>query len=447
MKKSVWSKSIIYIVLGVIILFILLFNFIPDNPLGKLFGPDFSPFEAVVSVGGPPNITSYYPYTLAFSASGTDLLYFNATYEDPDGTIPLAYWYVDGVLEQHDTGVLESEFNYEFGCGIGGPHDVIIEVTDGVLNDSVQWDVEVSLVSCDSNPGGNTGGSTGGSTGPVSRFSVDKDLIEVHLFQGERKNERIIIENIGETNLLFDLSVVSLGHFIDLSEDSFSLSRGKSKTIVASFVVGPDEPTIVYTGGISVKGGSLSRYVGVVLDILEREALFDLQSWLKNNTLTKKQKLSAGINLTDVGNAGSVDVLLEYFIKDFEDNEIPIGSENLSVNGFLSVDREFEIPDELGTGRYVFYVKLSYEDRFATSTNVFEIVDASLFFIILVIILSVLIIIVLLIIFFRSREKRKDKSGKKEKEVVLAKGEEEANKAKIIQGRIREMMGFDRLAD
>lgn len=110
-----------------------------------------------------PNITSYYPINLSFDANGTDILYFNISKYDPDGTLPDVYWYVDEVLEEYDSGVsLIDDFSYIFGCGISGMHFIDVVITDGLLNDSIQWNVTVSYVACP--PGVRPGGPGGGGS-------------------------------------------------------------------------------------------------------------------------------------------------------------------------------------------------------------------------------------------------------------------------------------------
>jgi len=109
-----------------------------------------------------PNITNYYPINLSFNANGDDTLYFNVSEYDPDGTFPDVYWYVDDILKEYDTGgSLIDDFSYIFGCGVSGTHFVKAIITDGELNDSVQWNVSVSLVACPSgvvSPGVGGGG-------------------------------------------------------------------------------------------------------------------------------------------------------------------------------------------------------------------------------------------------------------------------------------------------
>lgn len=115
----------------------------------------------VTNINRAPTITDYYSEDLNLSVNGTDTLYFNITEYDPDWTIPDAYWYLDGVLKDYDSGSLVDEFSYRFGCGVSGTYTIKAEVTDGALNDSVEWNVAVRNVPCtvseDSGGGGGGG--------------------------------------------------------------------------------------------------------------------------------------------------------------------------------------------------------------------------------------------------------------------------------------------------
>ncbi len=110
-----------------------------------------------------PQITYYYPFSLRLNVNGTDNLYFNITKYDPDWTIPDAYWYVDESIEKSPSGIGSSseEFTYSFGCGVSGNHTVKAEITDGLLNASIQWNLTVSYAACP--PGVLPGGGVGGA--------------------------------------------------------------------------------------------------------------------------------------------------------------------------------------------------------------------------------------------------------------------------------------------
>jgi len=98
-----------------------------------------------------PNITSYFPNETNFSILGTDILYFNISADDADFTPLDVYWYVENDSKRFYEGLNPenvSEFEYIFGCGISGNYTIKAVVTDGLLNDSVEWNLSVENVAC-----------------------------------------------------------------------------------------------------------------------------------------------------------------------------------------------------------------------------------------------------------------------------------------------------------
>jgi len=105
---------------------------------------------SIVLSSAAPNITSHYPSSSSFSVNGNDNSYFNITDSDSDGSNPDSYWYVDGILRETDINSTFDEFSYSFGCGISGLHNISVVSTDGTTNDSIEWNVSVSLSACSS---------------------------------------------------------------------------------------------------------------------------------------------------------------------------------------------------------------------------------------------------------------------------------------------------------
>ena len=258
---------------------------------------------------------------------------------------------------------------------------------------------------------GTSGGGSGttGST-PIADFSIDKSLIEIQLTQGESKIETITIENVGDVNLSFNIgAVAAIIPFISLGGQSFILSPGELKSITFAFLAGENEPPGVYTGRIDLITEQLSKSINIILQILEKEILFDLKSELEDETLTLDQEIKATIIMTDISGLGKVDVLLEYFIKDFEDNTIKLVQEEVEVNGILEIERAFALPETLKVGEeYVFYVKLTYQNSVVTSANTFKLIDVIIIYNFFILIIILVIILVFIFLFFYGRKKREE---------------------------------------
>ena len=122
----------------------------------------------------PPTIITYYPLSFSGNVLGATSIQFNISEYDPDGTLPDTYWYVDGVLEEYDAGSSSDYFTYSFGCGFSGNKTIRAEITDGLANDSLEWEMSVSEVDCPVSFALSAGGGGGGGIpGCVPEWACD----------------------------------------------------------------------------------------------------------------------------------------------------------------------------------------------------------------------------------------------------------------------------------
>jgi hypothetical protein len=98
---------------------------------------------AILKNNNPPTITENSPRKLDIETEKSTHE-FNITVFDPDKNPPDVYWYVDDELVSYTSGLdLKkgfSEIRHSFGCE-GGPHSVNARITDGTLNDTVEWKI------------------------------------------------------------------------------------------------------------------------------------------------------------------------------------------------------------------------------------------------------------------------------------------------------------------
>ena len=285
---------------------------------------------------------------------------------------------------------------------------------------SISSEVSIGNVSNDSGgddtDGGSSGAGGGGSSGAgggsqifVPDFSIDEDLISVKIKQGETKDQFLVITNEDNIVLNFVVELKGLEDFVSIAESSFSLDPGKSKSIILSFFVDEDAEINIHTGNILVKTFGVEKKVSVVLEIVEKSSLFDLEIRLLFDVLSKSEKLDSVIRITDVAGRGEVSVLLEYFIKDFDDFEIKLTEETIEVDGILEIERKFSIPDILDVGEYVFYVKLTQEDNVVVSSQSFILKEKIFFYRYIILFLVFLILLFLVLFFLFKKHKRRKK--------------------------------------
>jgi hypothetical protein len=103
---------------------------------------------AIVKGNSPPTILTYNSSNSSSRIAGTQKIAFQIFKYDPEKNYPDTYWYVDNKLKQIGSEKSSDKFVYSFGCDIWGKHKIRAVITDGLLNDSVDWVFDVVSVAC-----------------------------------------------------------------------------------------------------------------------------------------------------------------------------------------------------------------------------------------------------------------------------------------------------------
>jgi len=121
------------------------------------------------------------------------------------------------------------------------------------------------------NGGGNGGGGNGGGrrTQPIiiKDISLDKDKIEISLNRNATEEDSITITNIGDSKLNISLQNLGLEEFLKISETSFELDAGETKTIILEFATKEDTPLDLYVGSLLVKTEGIEKEIPVILEV------------------------------------------------------------------------------------------------------------------------------------------------------------------------------------
>jgi len=406
--RSRVGRVILFSVFMLPVLFAVL-NFVPENEVLQSPQAKFAPFDASVTIqnNNPPEITEFNPPVLNIEAIGEEDLHFNLSFIDADNNELLVSWYADGNLieEGFDEGDGFDEFNFDFSCGIEGERSILAVVSDGFDMDSVEWNIDLALRDCSS--GGNEG-QNGGSNSDTgnSSFSVSRSFVQKSLFPGEIGRESVIINNTGSTDLDFEFSLSGMGNLASLSAYNFSLDSGKSRFVDINFQSSRDQQAGVYTGNLAVESGALAAVVNLVLEILDKESLFDVRVSLLDDIITEKDKIEAVVDVDELSNLGEIGVHIGYFVKDYDGSEIKLFEEDLMITGSQRLERSFDLPSELGFGNYLFYVKLTYEEKIAVASQPFRISSVGFWYkLIMTLIIVDIIILVLAIAYYIYRKK------------------------------------------
>lgn len=105
-------------------------------------------------------------------------------------------------------------------------------------------------------------------------------------------------------------------------------------------------------------------------------SLFDIQITIPNNykIIHPGDELLASVKLVNLGSAGRIDVFLEYWIVDSEQNTILKNKETVAVETQANFVKTFDIPKDVKPGKYSLHAKIVYADgKNAEAENSFEV--------------------------------------------------------------------------
>jgi uncharacterized membrane protein len=259
-------------------------------------------------------------------------------------------------------------------------------------------------------------GGTGGKS-----FSVNVDQISVKLKQGEVETRNIIIKNNLNRQLNIIISSQKIENFILIRDSMISLAPGESRSIPIDFIVRIDDIPALYLGKIIVKGNGVEKEILVAVEVESKDVLFDVKAEIPKRFryVMPGEELISNIKILNLGSGRAEDVLVEYEVKDEDGNLLFSESETIFVETQTTFTKSFFIPKDAEPKRYIFYVKVTYDGKVASSSVWFNVItEISLIPFILrnltAIIISILILIIILLSIRIHKKKRRKEKQKKE---------------------------------
>ncbi len=220
------------------------------------------------------------------------------------------------------------------------------------------------------------GGGPSGSSGIIEKsFTLNKLFLPLTVKRGEQYQEQIIITNDRTTDLEVNVSITDLERFLFPEEESFTLAAGETKILNFNIYFSENENIDVYLGKIIFKTPIASKFVNVILDVKEKAPLFDIKTTILRKRVSPGKKVTARIEILNLGDLKNIDIELEYKIRDFNNNTYTSKKESFAIVDEFSGKVFLDVPQELQTGEYVFYSKVKYNDIIATSYDTFTVVE------------------------------------------------------------------------
>lgn len=260
---------------------------------------------------------------------------------------------------------------------------------------------------CDDEDDGSGGGGGGTTPSVVYDFSLDKEILMVELVKGEHSQKQIKITNNGTKDIL--VSVSSLDKFTFLEKESFFIEVGKSEILRVDFYFSEKERADVYVGKINFVYGNLKKSVKVVLDVKDKEPLFDVNVNVLKKYILPGGKVIANVTVLNLGSLKNLDAELEYYILDFENKTYNPKKETFNIKDSFSKIVFLETPKNVSMGDYLFYSKVSYGEISASSYDIFVIEKLSI--VMWIMILLILLISIILVLFIIKRKRKKENAS------------------------------------
>jgi uncharacterized membrane protein len=210
---------------------------------------------------------------------------------------------------------------------------------------------------------------------------------------------------------------------ITYDEKIFSINPGETKEFKLDIFAREDSIPGLYLGKILFISENFEKEILLALEINSVEPLFDISLTIPEYSLERYsgEKVYTLLEIFNLGKLGTVDVLLEYTLKNFEGETILIREDSMAVETQASRFEILELPKNLKPGNYFISVKVKYDGKFAVSSDQFSVLKKNNFYEgVFFIIFILLLVLFFLIIKHRKLKKHlliKKNSKKKKKKV------------------------------
>ena len=254
-------------------------------------------------------------------------------------------------------------------------------------------------------------------------FDVNPTNFVVEMNKGTYYQKKINVTNNGTNDITIGIYVEGVDDFIFPTVKSFLLNPGESKNIRFDIYVSNQRLADVYVGKIRFQSSSITRYTEVILDVKERDALFDIRTEVLKKYINPGGRVRANVSLINMGDLRNFDVELEYKIIDFDKNIYTVKKEDFAINRTYNNIFYLDSPKDIAIGNYLFYVRVLYAETnvSASSYDTFVIEKVSY----LSWIILILIILLLMYLAYRWYKSKKYELYEKFKQNVLKKKEKE----------------------
>ena len=210
----------------------------------------------------------------------------------------------------------------------------------------------------------------------ICNFRLEPRILRIVLKTDEKTERPIVITNVGDSALSFNLELTGLENLIRLSESQFLLEPTQKKVITAEINAAGIQPG-VYVGRILVKADSFYKEIDAVIEVESKLVIFDLSLDIPAayRKVIPGNDVASQLTLFNLGSKEFKEVTIEYYIKDMEGKSILSEKEVIGVESQLSYEKRFTIPPETKPGDYVLYAVARFDNSFGTASELFQVIE------------------------------------------------------------------------
>ena len=213
-------------------------------------------------------------------------------------------------------------------------------------------------------------------------FEVDQLLIKVLVKAGESLQKEVRVMNTGENDADIEIGFKGLRDIVSIDSASFKIKPGQTKIVNLNFSSFNHEKNVeqqpgVYVGKMLVHSQKASVEIPMIIEIETKNALFDMNL----NPVALERRVQPGtdtsieVRLFNLESIDSVNVDVEYSVKDTNGNTLSVEKETVVVKTQASFFKTISIPKGLKPGPYAFSAIVSLGKSVGTASYLFEVIN------------------------------------------------------------------------
>ncbi len=224
----------------------------------------------------------------------------------------------------------------------------------------------------DSGGGGSGSTITFSKKGNKESIKIQSDKLMYKLKQGESKQLKLKFQNNDKNSITMTLQNPDLQNILKFPQESFEIGANEIKEISVDIITSENTIPRLYLGNIILKGENREYgQIAVAVEVISHKISLELDIDLIDNQISPGGELVAIINLNNIESSNPLDILIEYSLKDTNNEDIFREQEIRTIEKQDNVTKVFTLPSNIAAGNYIVQVKTVYGNQISSSSRWF----------------------------------------------------------------------------